>query len=100
MPLNFTDPWVWGVVQQIQPDIEYTQITDIADEVGVYGGMLPPPGAPNTTTRYINDLCPTDFSTHFAQPYSPTAVAMIGAVLDPAHPQPIPCSTVIGFAAG
>ncbi|ASF09479.1 hypothetical protein NBRGN_110_02440 [Nocardia brasiliensis NBRC 14402] len=38
--------------------------------------------------------------TYFAQPYSPTAVAVIGTVLDPAHPQQIPCSTVIGFAAG
>lgn len=98
MPLNFVDPWVWGKIQQLQPNIEYTQITDIADEAGLLGGMFPPAGARNAVTRYINDTCPTDFSQHFAQPYSPTAVAMIGNVLDPAHPLAPPCTLVVAYA--
>jgi triacylglycerol lipase len=91
---NFADPWVWGAIQTLQPDITYTQITDIADEAGLLGGMQAPVGASNATTRYIDQVCPTDFSQHFAQPYSPTAVAMIASALDPTHPVTAPCTVV------
>ncbi|UFS97290.1 esterase/lipase family protein [Nocardia huaxiensis] len=98
--LNFIDPWVWGAVQTLQPHIEYTLITDIADEVGLLGGMGAPADAANATTRYINDFCPFDFSQHFAQPYSRTAVAMVGNALDPAHAVTPPCTFVPGYTLG
>ncbi len=98
--LNFADPWVWGKVQALQPDIDYTLITDVADEVGLLGGMAPPAGAANATTRYINDVCPLDFSQHFAQPYSRTAVAMVANALDPDHPVTPPCTFVPAYTIG
>lgn len=98
--LNFLDPWVWAKIEALQPNIEYTQITDIADEIGLLGGMPAPAGAPGAVTRYINDACPLDFSQHFAQPYSRTAVAMVGNVLDPAHAATPPCTFVPGYTLG
>ena len=93
--VNFMDPYAFGrAADHLTPSIRYTLITDIADEVGLYGGMAPPVGAPNAVTQYINQVCPTDFSQHFAQPYSPTAVAMIGNALDPDHPVTAPCTFV------
>ncbi|MFI9504428.1 esterase/lipase family protein [Nocardia sp. NPDC052566] len=97
---NLLDPWAVGKAQVLQPNIRYTQITDITDELGLYGGMRVPAGANNATTQYINDICPTDFSQHFAQPYSPTAVAMIGNALDPAHPVVPPCTVVPLYSLG
>ncbi|WP_067534058.1 esterase/lipase family protein [Nocardia crassostreae] len=92
--LNLLDPWSITEAQVLQPNIRYTQITDIADEMGLLGGMHAPAGAPNAETRYIDAVCPTDFSQHFAQPYSPTAVAMIANTLDPVHPVTPPCTVV------
>lgn len=96
--LTFLDPWSVGLAMPLQPSIRYTQITDIADEMGLLGGMHPPAGATNATTQYIDAVCPTDFSQHFAQPYSPTAVAMIANALDPAHPVAPPCTVVPLYA--
>ncbi|MEV0294718.1 alpha/beta fold hydrolase [Nocardia sp. NPDC050710] len=98
--LNFLDPWSVVAAQVLRPNIRYTQITGRADEIGFFGGMRAPDGAVNTTTQYIDDICPTDFSQHFAQPYSPTAVALIGNALDPAHPVPPPCTLVPLYSLG
>ncbi|MEV6278974.1 alpha/beta fold hydrolase [Nocardia sp. NPDC051832] len=92
--LNILDPWSLGKALVLQPGIRYTEITGRADEMGMLGGMLPPAGAANASTQFIDDRCPTDFSQHFAQPYSPTAVAMIGNALDPDHPNAVPCTVV------
>ncbi|WP_052280477.1 esterase/lipase family protein [Nocardia vulneris] len=98
--LTIADPWVVEQATVIQPHIEYTQITDIADEMNLstLGGMANPAGVPNARTVWINEVCPTDFSTHFAQPYSPTAVALVHNALDPTHPVTPPC-TVVPFYA-
>ncbi|MEV6770140.1 alpha/beta fold hydrolase [Nocardia sp. NPDC051030] len=102
VPLGFNllDPWSVGAAMPLQPGIRYSQITDSADEMGLLGGMRPPAGATNATTEYIDAVCPTDFSQHFAQPYSPTAVAMIGNVLDPTHPVALPCTVVPLYSFG
>ncbi|MFC9897155.1 lipase family alpha/beta hydrolase [Nocardia sp. NPDC127579] len=92
--LNILDPWSLGKALVLQPTIRYSEITGRADEMGMLGGMLPPEGAAHATTQYIDDACPTDYSQHFAQPYSPTAVALIGNALDPVHPVPVPCTVV------
>lgn len=97
--VNFADPYAFGIAtDHLTPSIRYTQITDITDEAGFLGGMAPPAGTPNAVTQYINQVCPTDFSQHFAQPYSPTAVAMIGNALDPDHPVTPPCTFVPLYA--
>ncbi|MFB7719679.1 esterase/lipase family protein [Nocardia sp. NPDC056100] len=98
--LNFADPWAWEKIQPLQPAIEYTQITDLTDEIGLLGGMHAPAGASNAVTRYINDACPIDLSQHFAQPYSPAAVAMVANALDPAHALTPPCTLVPLYALG
>jgi triacylglycerol lipase len=94
-PSTFLDPWVFGEMQAVQPHIQYTEITDIADEVNLQtlGGNASP-DVPNARTIWINDVCPTDLSQHFAQPYSPTAVALIANALDPMHPLTPPCTFV------
>ncbi|MDL9935269.1 hypothetical protein QSJ18_00775 [Gordonia sp. ABSL1-1] len=93
-PLSIVNPWEFAKAQTLQPGVRYVQITDVADEMGMLGGMMPPRGARNATTTYLNAVCPTDFSQHFAQPYSPTAVALIGNALDPAHARTPPCAVV------
>ncbi|MFG1796535.1 esterase/lipase family protein [Nocardia sp. NPDC049149] len=98
VPFVLMDPWAIGKTQLLQPHIRYSQITSSTDELGLLGGMYPPAGATNATTQLINEVCPTDLSQHFAQPYSPTAVAMIGNVLDPAAPEPVPCTVVPLYA--
>ncbi|MFC9998775.1 esterase/lipase family protein [Nocardia sp. NPDC127526] len=92
--LNLLDPWSITKAQVLQPDVRYTQITDSADEMGLLGGMHAPAGVPNASTQYIDAVCPTDFSQHFAQPYSPTAVALIANALDPVHAVTPPCTVV------
>lgn len=98
--LTVTDPWVFKQASIIQPHIQYTQITDIADEMNLstLGGMANTPAVPNAQTVWINQVCPTDFSQHFAQPYSPTAVALVGNALDPDHPVTPPCTIVPLYA--
>lgn len=98
--LAITDPWVIAQATVIQPHIRYTQITDIADEMNLstLGGMANPAGVPNAETIWINEVCLTDLSTHFAQPYSPTAVTLVANALDPEHPTTPPC-TVVPFYA-
>lgn len=91
---TFTNPWALQKAFALQPHVAYTEITDAADEVNMLGGMAAPPGAKNARTRYINDVCPTDFSQHFMQPYSATALAMIATALDPAHPVTGRCDIV------
>ncbi|MEV6559280.1 alpha/beta fold hydrolase [Nocardia sp. NPDC051756] len=98
--LAIADPWVFKQVSVIQPHIQYTQITDIADEMNLstLGGMANTQAVPNARTEWINQVCPTDFSQHFAQPYSPTAVALVGNALDPEHPVVAPCTIVPLYA--
>lgn len=88
------NPWALEQAFPLQRAITYTEITDAADEVGVLGGMAPPPGAPNASTRYVNQVCPADYSQHFMQPYSRTDIAMVASALDPGHPVTAPCEFV------
>ena len=98
--LNVLDPWVAGAAEEFQPNIQYTEITNVTDELAFFGGMGVPAGAKNATTTFINSVRPTDLSMHFAQPYSPTAVALIGNALDPSNPVPVPCSVVPLYSFG
>jgi pimeloyl-ACP methyl ester carboxylesterase len=91
---TFMNPWALRQAFPLQPTITYTEITDVADEVGLLGGMSPPLGASNAITRYVNQVCPTDFSQHFMQPYSATAVAMVATALAPQHPVTGVCQLV------
>ena len=96
--VQLTDPTFWheldGTGNGLAPDVTYTEITSHTDEVGLLGGMPAPAGATNASTEYLQSYCPTDLSTHFEQPYSPTAVALIGNALDPAHAVTPPCTIV------
>lgn len=96
--VQLTDPAFWheldGTGNGLAPGVTYTEITSHTDEVGLLGGMPVPAGATNASTEYIQSYCPTDLSTHFEQPYSPTAVALIGNALDPADAINPPCTIV------
>ncbi|WP_280265734.1 esterase/lipase family protein [Nocardia wallacei] len=95
---NVTDPWAWELVEPLQPEIEYVQITNSVDAFALLGGMPAPAGATNAATRYIDRVCPTDHSEHFSQQYSPTAVAMIATALDPERPVSGLCTAITGSA--
>lgn len=95
---NVLDPWAWEFIEPLRPDIEYVQITNSVDEFGLLGGMPAPVGAANATTLYMDRVCPTDYSEHFSQQYSPTAVAMIATALDPDHPVAGRCTAITGSA--
>ena len=96
--VQLTDPAFWheldGTGNGLAPGVTYTEVTSYTDEVGLLGGMPVPAGATNASTEYLQHYCPTDLSTHFEQPYSPTAVALIGNALDPAHAVVPPCTIV------
>jgi triacylglycerol lipase len=102
-PAQLADPPFWADLNSagggLSPGVTYTEITSHADEIALLGGMAPPPGAVNATTEYLQEHCGIDWSTHFAQPYSPTAVAMIGNALDRAHQIRPPCTFVPFFSA-
>jgi len=91
---TFMNPWALEQAFPLQRTIQYTEITDLADEVGLMGGMSPPAGSRNAVTRYVNQVCPTDFSQHFMQPYSSTDVAMVATALDPKQPANGACQLV------
>jgi pimeloyl-ACP methyl ester carboxylesterase len=96
--VQLIDPAFWreldGTGNGLAPNVTYTEVTSRTDEVGLFGGMSVPVGATNASTEYLQNYCPTDLSTHFEQPYSPTAVALIGNALDPARAIIPPCAIV------
>jgi triacylglycerol lipase len=80
------------------PSVVYTVIQSTHDEV-----VGPPytqaflPSAPNVTNETVQQVCPNDPVGHIGLPYDPDAVRMVLNALNPAHAQPVSCSTGFGL---
>jgi len=74
--------------------ISYTNIVTTHDElVSPYTSGIEP-GMHNIT---VQDSCPTDYTEHFEIAADPVAAGYVLNALDPAHPQPVPCTVVLPF---
>ncbi len=54
-----------------------------------------PPEGEDVTNIVVQDGCETDYSEQDALGASPRALALTKNALDPAHPQPVPCGTIL-----
>ena len=74
--------------------VTYTNIVTKHDELvspytsGIEAGMR------NIT---VQSRCATDYTEHFEIAADPVAAAYVLNALDPAHPRPVPCTTVLPF---
>ncbi|HTD50713.1 MAG TPA: alpha/beta fold hydrolase [Acidimicrobiia bacterium] len=76
------------------PEVIYTNIATRYDElVSPYTSSFL--DGPNVTNITLQDHCPLDFSDHLSIISSPITGRYILNALDPAHPQPPPCSLVL-----
>jgi triacylglycerol esterase/lipase EstA (alpha/beta hydrolase family) len=76
------------------PGVNYTVIETRYDEV-----VTPYTSAfltgPDVTNITVQNQCPLDLSDHLEIAYDPVALADALNALDPAHPVPVPCMTVL-----
>jgi pimeloyl-ACP methyl ester carboxylesterase len=80
------------------PGVRYTVIETSDDEVVTpYTNAFLPP-APNVTNILVQHQCPLDASDHLEIAYDPVALADVLDALDPLHPVPVPCMTVLPAA--
>ena len=74
--------------------VTYTNIVTTHDElVSPYTSGIEP-GMTNIT---VQDHCATDYTEHFEIAADPVAAGYVLNALDPAHPRPVPCTTVLPF---
>jgi triacylglycerol lipase len=74
--------------------VTYTNIVTTHDElVSPYTSGIEP-GMTNIT---LQDHCSTDYTEHFEIAADPVAAGYVLNALDPAHPRPVPCTTVLPF---
>lgn len=77
------------------PGVDYTVIETKDDEVVTpYTNAFLPP-TPNVHDITVQDQCPLDASDHLELAYDPVALADVLNALDPSHPVPVPCETVL-----
>ncbi|MHA6758278.1 esterase/lipase family protein [Streptacidiphilus sp. PAMC 29251] len=75
------------------PGITYTDIASTHDEAVTPYTLAFLPAAANVTNITLQSLCPDDGVGHLGLPYDSTALALVENSLDPAHPQPVPCTS-------
>jgi triacylglycerol lipase len=74
--------------------VSYTNIVTRYDELvspytsGIEAGMR---------NIVVQDSCATDYTEHFEIAADPVAAGYVLNALDPAHPRPVPCTTVLPF---
>lgn len=77
------------------PGVDYTVIETRDDEVVTpYTNAFLPPG-PDVHNITVQNQCPLDASDHLELAYDPVALADVLTALDPSHPVPVPCETVL-----
>ncbi|MEG3627395.1 lipase family alpha/beta hydrolase [Streptomyces poriticola] len=79
------------------PGVDYTVIATKYDEVVTpYTNSFLTAG-PGATVRNIlvQDSCPRDFTDHLEASYDPITLTHVLNALDPAHPRPVKCRTVL-----
>ena len=76
------------------PGVAYTQIVTKYDELVVpyTSGVIDEPGS---TNYVVQDQCPLDLADHLAIVADPVAAQDVLNALDPAHPEPVPCTAVL-----
>ena len=76
------------------PGIRYTNIVTEYDElVAPYTSGI----EPGMTNIVVQSRCATDYAEHFEIAADPVAAGYVLNALDPAHPRPVPCTTVLPF---
>jgi triacylglycerol lipase len=76
------------------PGIRYTNIVTKYDElVSPYTSGI----EPGMTNIVVQSNCATDYTEHFEIAADPVAAGYVLNALDPAHPRPVPCTTVLPF---
>ncbi|MBU3061949.1 alpha/beta fold hydrolase [Nocardia sp. NEAU-G5] len=82
---------------RVAPRVRFTAIVTKYDEIATpyTTGLID--DAPNAHNVVVQDLCPTDYTDHLELTYDPVAVAVVRNALDPGHPQPVSCTTVLPF---
>ncbi len=79
------------------PGVVYTNISTRYDElVSPYTSSFL--AGPNVTNITLQDHCTLDFSDHLSIVSSPITGRYMLNALDPAHPQPVPCTLVLPAA--
>jgi triacylglycerol lipase len=74
--------------------VTYTNIVTKYDElVSPYTSGI----EPGMTNFVVQDHCATDYTEHFEIAADPVAAGYVLNALDPAHPRPVPCTTVLPF---
>ncbi len=76
------------------PGVAYTQIVTRYDDVVIpyTTGIIPEPNSTNIT---VQDQCSQDIADHLSLASDPVAARDVLNALDPAHPQPVPCTLVL-----
>jgi triacylglycerol lipase len=74
--------------------VRYTNIVTTHDElVSPYTSGI----EPGMTNIVVQDHCATDYTEHFEIAADPVAAGYVLNALDPGHPRPVPCTTVLPF---
>ncbi|MFI7344077.1 lipase family alpha/beta hydrolase [Streptomyces sp. NPDC050085] len=79
------------------PGVDYTVIATKYDEVVTpysNGFLTAGPGA-TVKNILLQDSCAKDFADHLEAPYDPITLTHVLNALDPAHPRPVKCQTVL-----
>ncbi|MBO1334553.1 triacylglycerol lipase [Streptomyces sp. VRA16 Mangrove soil] len=79
------------------PGVDYTVIATKYDEVVTpytNSFLTAGPGATVTNIR-VQDACAKDLTDHLEAAYDPIVLTYVLNALDPAHPRPVPCRTVL-----
>lgn len=74
--------------------VSYTNIVTRYDELVLPYTSGIEPGMRNIV---VQDSCATDYAEHFEIAADPVAAGHVLNALDPAHPRPVPCTTVLPF---
>jgi hypothetical protein len=81
----------------VYPGVLYTVIASTHDElVSPFTHAFLPVG-PTVADLTVQSVCPGDQVGHVGLAYDPDAVQMIVNALDPAHAQPVPCTSGFGL---
>jgi triacylglycerol esterase/lipase EstA (alpha/beta hydrolase family) len=77
------------------PGVRYTVIQSTQDEVVIPYTSAFLAAAPNVDDILLQDQCLLDRSDHLEIAYDPIALTDVLNALDPDHPRPVPCETVL-----
>lgn len=84
----------------IHPSVNYTVITTKYDDVVTpYTSQLLP-AAPNTKNIVVQDLCPTNYTDHYANVFDPDSLNAALQAFDPTYREMVPCGISLPMTGG